>query len=309
MITLVLLWIPAIFSGRPMPSPELITPAYGFLYHLLSDLPTWYTVIAMILLLGEALLLNKLLSDFGITPKNSYLTAFVYIVLMSCLTDYLTLHPVLCVNILIIIMLRMVFIANQKEDSLKEIFSAGILTALCSLFVFKSAGLLLGVWLFLFFMRIYSWRPWAVNLIGFISVYLYVFVWYLTVDKTIEKFQLYRSVFQSIKLVRSAPQFSVYEYILFALLLFLLLISAVNFFSSVGEKLINIRRISLVLLWLLIVSVISTVCYISNLRFDLAYILLPLSVMVAMYYTNIKRYLFAEIVLLLLIISIVICRL
>jgi hypothetical protein len=308
MITLVLLWIPAIHSGRPMPLPELITPAYGFMYHLLSDLPAWYTLIAMMLLLGEALLLNKLLSDFSITPKNSYLTAFVYIVLMSCLTDYLTLHPVLFVNILIIIMLRMIFIANQKEDSLKEIFAAGILTALCSLFVFKSAGLFVGIWIFLFILRVYSWRQWAVNLIGFVSVYLYVFTWYLFTDKTVEKLQLYRSVFQSMKLVRSAPHFSVYEYILFAIILFLLLISAVNFFYSVGEKLINIRRISLVLLWLLIISVISTVCYISNLRFDFAYILLPLSAMVAMYFTTIKRSLFAEIVLLILFISIVLCR-
>jgi hypothetical protein len=306
--TMVLLWIPAFNSSRPMPSPELITPAYGFLYNLLGNMPVWYTIIALLLLLGEAILLNELLSDFGITPKNSYLTAFIYIVLMSCSTDYLTLHPVLLVNIFIIIMLRMIFIANQKVDSLKEILGAGILTALCSLFVFKSAGLFMAIWLFLIILRVYSWRQWVVNLFGFATVYLYLFAWYLFTDKTVEKLQLYSSVFHSIKMVHSVPHFSVYEYILFAIILFLILVSVVNFIFSLNEKLINIRRISLILLWLLIISVISTVFYISNLKFDFSYILLPVSVLASLYYSNIKKSLFGEIILLILIIAIILCK-
>jgi hypothetical protein len=304
----VLLWFPAFNKSYAMPLPELITPAYEFVYHLLSDLQVLFTITALLLIMLGAFLLNTLLYDFGLTPKNSYLTAFVYIVLMSCSTKYLTLHPVLIINIFIIIFLRMIFVANLKEDSLKEIFAAGTLSALCSLFVFKSAGLFVAVWFFLVILRIYSWRQWAANIFGFATVYLYVFAWYLFTDKFIEKFQLYRTVIKSIRLLHHAQQFSVYEYILFALILFMLLISAVNFMLSVNEKLINIRRISLVLLWLLIISIASTLFYLSNLVFDFSYILLPVSIMVALYYSDLKRSLFGGILFMLLIISIILCR-
>ena len=308
LITMIFLWYPAMSKSYPMPLPELITPAYSFFYNLLSDNPVSYTLIAILLLAAGAILLNVLLSDFGITPKNSWLTAFVYILVMSCSQNYLTLHPVLIINILIIIALRMVFIANQKEDSLKEIFAAGLLMALCSLFVFKSAGLIFAVWLFLIILRIYTWRQWAANLFGFVSVYLYVFAWYLFTDKLTVKLQLYRTVLHSIKLVHTALHLSVYEYILLALILFLLLNSVVNFLFNVNEKLINIRRISLVLLWLLIVSLVSALFYISNFRFDFAYLLLPISIMASLYYSSLKKSLFGEIILLLIIVSIFLCR-
>jgi hypothetical protein len=308
LITMFLLWIPAFTTCHAMPLPELITPAYGFVYHLLGDMPVLFTIIAMILLLGGAILLNTLLSDFGITPKNSYLTAFIYIVLMSCSVDYLTLHPVLIINILIIILLRMIFIANQKEDSLKEIFAAGILSALCSLFVFKSAGLFIAVWFFLIILRIYSWRQWAANLFGFTSVYLYVFAWYLFTDKFIIKFQLYKNVFQSLKVFHGWMSLSVYEYILLGTILFLLLIAIMNFLIEVNDKIINIRRITMVLFWLLIISAVSVILYLSNPVFDFAFILLPVSVLISLYYSSLKKSLFGEIILLLLIVSIVLCR-
>jgi hypothetical protein len=302
------MWLPAFSRSYPMPMPELITPAYGFIWNVLNFSPVWFTIIAMILVFCEAVLLNNLLSDSGLTPKNSYFTAFVYIVLMSCSTNYLTLHPVLLVNILIIFLLRMIFIANQKDDSLKEIFSAGILTALCSLFIFKSAGLLMAIWFFLMLLRVYNWRLWTVNLFGFLTVYLYVFSWYLFTDQLIIKLRLYKTVLQSVHLVSWSLHLSVYEYILMFLILFILFISVVNFLFNVNEKLISLRRISMVLLWLLIISIISVSIYITNPVFDFAYLLLPVSILATLYYSNIKKSFFGEVLILLLIIMVFLCR-
>jgi hypothetical protein len=271
-------------------------------------MPAVFTALAMIFVFGGAILLNTLLTDFGITPKNSYLPAFIYIVLMSCSVDYLTLHPVLIVNIFIILLLRMIFMANLKEDSLKEVFAAGIFAALCSLFVFKSAGLLLAVWFFLIILRIYSWRQWAVNLFGFLSVYLYVFAWHLFADNFTEKLQLYKTVFRSFRLFHWTLGMSVFEYILMGIILFLLLVSVVNFLLDVNEKIINIRRITMVLFWLLIISIVSVMFYLINPVFDFAFLLLPVSLLISLYFVSLKRSLFAEIILLLLIVSIILCR-
>jgi hypothetical protein len=307
-ITMALLWLPAFRHSYPMPLPELIAPAYGFTYNLLSNSPVWYTIIAMVLVLGGSVLLNMLLSDFGLTPKNSWLVSFVYIVFMSCSTNYLTLHPVLIINIIIMVMLRMIFIANHKEDSLKETFASGLLVALCSLFIFKSAGLLLGVWFFLVVLRVYSWRQWLTNLVGFITVYIYVFAWYLLTGQVTLKLQLYRSVLYSIRLFHWSLHLSVYEYILFGLFLFLMLVSVVNLLYNVSDKLINLRRISMVLFWLLIISQASALLYLTNPLFDFAFILFPASIVATLYFYNLKKTFFGEMMIVLILAGIVLSR-
>ena len=308
LITIILLWLPAFSLSFPMPAPELITPAYGFTYNLFLHSPVWTITIALILLMGGALLLNTLLTDFGLTPRNSYLSAFIYIMLMSCSTNYLTIHPMLIINIMIMILLRMIFLANQRDDSLKEIFTSGIIAALCSLFAFKSAGLFFTVFLFLIILRIYSWRQWVANLFGFITVYLYVFSWYLFTNQLKPKLYLYKSVIQSIHLYHWSMHLTLYEYILTAIILFLLLTSVISFLFNVSEKLINIRRITLALLWLLITTLASTIFYITNPIFDFLYILLPTSLMVILYLTNLKKSFFAELLIIFILIAIVLSR-
>jgi hypothetical protein len=64
----------------------------------------------------------------------------------------------------------------------------------------------------------------------------------------------------------------------------------------------------MVLFWLLIISAASVIFYLSNPVFDFAFILLPVSVLTSIYYASLKRSLFGEIILLLLIISIILCR-
>ena len=291
-----------------MPAPELLTPVYGFSYNLFIASPVWNTGIALALLLAGALYLNFLLSNFGLTPKKSYFTAFIYIVLMSCSTHYLTLHPVLIGNIVIMMLLKKVFIANQKEDALKEIFAAGIFAAIASLVDVKSAGLLVAIWFFLIILRVFNGRQWAVSIIGFGVVYLYLFSYYLFTDQLLSKVSLYRTVLSSIEMVKISVHLTVYEYILIGLLLTALLFSMVNFLFTVSEKLISIRRISMILLWFLFASIASVLSYLTNPVFDFAFLLLPISIMMALYFSNIKRSLLGEILLLLILISIYIIR-
>lgn len=255
-----------------------------------------------------AVLLKTLLMDTGLIHKNSYLISFVYIVLMSSSNYYLTLHPALFTNIFVIILLRMIFIANQKNDSLKETFTAGLMAALCSLFIFKSAGLLISVWFFLIIIRVYSWRQFAVNLIGFITVYIYLFSLFLFSDQLLTKTALYSSVLRSIQPVHIVNQLSIYQYFLLGFILFLLVISIINFLFNVSDRLIYIRRVSLVLLWLFITTTIFTIFYTYNIVFDLVFLALPVTILIALYLSATKRSFFGELMLLLIIVSIFLCR-
>ena len=172
-VTAIFLWSNAFMHNVAMPTPDAVSPLYHTVFLLLKDAPLVATILAFALLIGEALLLNSLLSDFGIFQKNSYQTAFWYIILMSSSKDLLTLHPLLFVNLFVIIILLMIFRATSKDESYKEVFTAGLFIALSSLFFFKATGLILAFWIFLIILQIYTWREWLIVLIGFAAVYVY----------------------------------------------------------------------------------------------------------------------------------------
>ncbi len=310
-ITAFLLWATAFSNSIPMPLPDSVSPLYNFMYNWLHNSPLLYTIIAFILVLGEAFLLNNLLTEYGISPKNSFQTAFWYVILMSFFRGELTLHPVIFVNLCIIVVLLMIFRATSREECYKEVFTSGFFIALASLFLFKSMGLLVAFWIFLIVLQVYSWREWLIILIGICSVYLYMYAYYLYFGDIAAKIIEYKHYFQNISFLPQISDFklqSVYTNISIIIILLLSVISFVKILIIVSEKIIYIRRMTLILIWLFVI-IIGISVFINSRHLDDYYLaLLPLSVLISYYYFNIKRLVFSEIFFLMLIASLILQR-
>ncbi len=307
-LTAILLWGNAFVHNVAMPAPDSVSPLYHSVYLLLKDAPLLSTILAFALLIVEALLLNNLLSDFNIFQKNSYQTAFWYIILMSSSQDLLTLHPLLFVNLFAIIILLMIFRATSKDESYKEVFTAGLFIALSSLFFFKSSGLVLAFWIFLIILQIYTWREWLIVLIGFAAVYVYLFTYYLYFDDVVAKFDLYRQFFQKISFLPRISEFtqlSGYRIFTASVILFLILISFGKILLIINDKIVHVRKMTLILIWFFLISVLISVFLNHKNLNDIYLALLPISILISYYYYNIKRFLFSELLLLLLMIGII----
>ncbi len=307
-LTAILLWSNAFVHNIAMPTPDAVSPLYHAVFLLLKDAPLVATILAFALLIGEALLLNSLLSDFGIFQKNSYQTAFWYIILMSSSKDLLTLHPLLFVNLFAIIILLMIFRSTSKDESYKEVFTAGLFIALSSLFFFKATGLIVAIWIFLIILQIYTWREWLIVLIGFSAVYIYLFTYYLYFDDVVAKFALYKQFFQQSSIIPHFSEFSLlsaYRIFTSCVISFLVLISFGKIILIINDKIVHVRKMTLILIWFFLISALISVLFSYKHFSDFYIVLMPMAILISYYYYNIKRFLFSEILLLLLLIGIV----
>lgn len=299
------LWLPAFFKGVDMMGTIDLSYGYNTLFFKTYSIPLLYMGLAFILLLAEALVLNTMLVEIKISPKNSYLPAFLYILLMSSSPKLLTLHPCLIVNAFIMIVLMLLFEIKNKDDGYREIFLCGILTGLGSLFYFKAVGLLIIIWIFILLYRPFTWREWVISLLGVATVYVYLFTYFLLTDQLSAVLFDYRRVFSSKSFGGDFRTLSLYQYITLALIVVLFLISSVKMFVLSHEKVIHVRKALYAIFWLLAVNTLSVLFLVKNLMYEFSYTLLPLSILVAYYYLNLKKKLFGEIILGLFIVSII----
>jgi len=299
------LWLPAFFKAYPMPGPFHLSFGYNFLFWHLGNSPMISTLIAFVLLVGESVLLNEILAEYKIIPKNSYLTAFFYILLMSSTPTLLTLHPFLIVNALVIFLLLLLFKINTKDEGYKEIFLCGLLTGLCSLFYFKAAGLLIIVWIFLFIFHSFSWREWMISCMGFLCVLLYLFTYFLLSDQLSLVLNIIHVLFSKSLLTSFSWTLTTYHYITAALIAMLFLVSFVNIYIVAREKVIYVRKVFYVIFWLLLINMISLVFLTNNFIYEFSYLLFPLSILISYYYLNLKKFFWAELFLSLLVVSII----
>ncbi|HOY31462.1 MAG TPA: hypothetical protein PKW80_06255 [Bacteroidales bacterium] len=305
-IAAIALWMPAFIKGYPLYEPFRLSFGYNFIYYSLYDANFLiYTAIAFVLLLGEAVFLHEILAEFKIIPKNSYITAFFYVLLMSSTPPLLTLHPILIVNGLVMMLLLMFFRIKTKEEGYKEIFLCGLLTGICSLFYFKSAGLICIVWIFLLIFHFFSWREWLISITGLMTVYLYLFTYFLLTDQLMAAINEYRQAFTVIDLGGLAGPVSVYQYLTVAIMLALFLVSAVNIYIISSDKVIYVRKIFNIIFWLFLLNTVSMLFLIRDFIYEFSYLLFPVSIMVSCYYVNQRKILLGEIALTLLIISII----
>ncbi len=268
-------------------------------------MPLLYTIIAFVLLVVEAILLNNILAEYKIAPKTSYMTAFLYILFMSSTPVMLTLHPFLISNGFVILLLTMLLRIKTKEEGYKEIFICGLLIGISSLFYFKSIGLILIVWIFLLIFHTFSWREWIISIIGLATVYIYLFAYFLLSDQLSMVLYQYRNVFSVLTFGRYSLSFSVFQYITSAIIGLLLLVSFTKMFVISREKIIYVRKVFNVIFWLFLLNSLSMLFLITNFIYEFSYLLLPITILTSYYYLSLKKLLFGEIMMWLLIISVI----
>lgn len=165
-----LLWLPSLSHPQPMESPTSFAPLYNLLYSL-SPSPLLSVLLAILLILSGGICLNLMLVNASLVPQNSLLPTLFYLLFMSASAS--TLSPTLIVGVLSIAVLRRLLLhSTLLTIPSDKIFAATALIGLCSLFYLPSLALLLSYLLVVISYRLYSWRDWAVLLLGLLAPYL-----------------------------------------------------------------------------------------------------------------------------------------
>ena len=134
---IVALWLFPFVHSQPLMA-EHSMPFYELLVYLTGDHPSVFNFIALLFVIFEAFLVNRITVGQEILNTATYMPGVMYGVFMSCCPQMTTLHPVLCANLFILLALRRLFNTHRKETAFSEVFDAGFFISIATLFYVPS---------------------------------------------------------------------------------------------------------------------------------------------------------------------------
>ncbi|ERJ58662.1 DUF6427 family protein [Sphingobacterium paucimobilis] len=176
-----------VFIHRPQDlRPVLLEPAANNLFGIeigAGLTPAANVLLTLTLTLLQALLLNKVVNHFNFLGKPNFLTALLFMTLVSLFLPFLVLSPTLICNFITIWMMSKLFAIYKQADVKGLMFDLGMIVALGSLVYFPFIVMFLLLWIALIIFRPFIWREWITPILGFSIVYFLLGVAYYWLDR------------------------------------------------------------------------------------------------------------------------------
>ncbi|MCK5838468.1 MAG: hypothetical protein KAG99_01410 [Bacteroidales bacterium] len=290
----VLLWLDGFISPKAAAENWINTPIYRFIIHFFGQLPAVIGVLfAFVLLLSQALILNQTIINTKLMPRNTFMLAFIYVLLMSYSPDSLRLHPVLIANFFLILSFRTIInIYNLKEPYI-ETFNAGLLFAIASLIYIPSLLFIIFLGSLFMIYRIYDIRVWIISVVGLITPFLFIFTYYFWFEQPMVFFEEYVFYFKTIQPFDFENQTT--YYVFGAVISFLTLISLGKIVGDSPSKVINIRKILGLIIAFVFITLITYVYAGSFSSYHVMISFIPISIMVTYFCMYSKGKILSEI--------------
>jgi hypothetical protein len=224
----VLLWLSPLMSP-PAADVQFAMPLFTKIFEALQFSWALKTILAMLLVLALAFLLNWIATDNEVTANN-YLTALLFIVLTASGTALQKLNAPLFANLFLLLALARIVKMYKTDGALGPPFDAGLLISIASFFYFPAIGMILMLLFAIGMLRAFSWRDYLVAIIGLIIPYLFLSVYYFWFDKLPYFFNHYIIEPFSIRNLNFKPTFT--DYTLLAIIGLLVLVSLFDNFTN-----------------------------------------------------------------------------
>ena len=177
-----LLWSPAFIVG--------VEPLFSngtFLFDALqSYLPAPGSnanyVIAAVLTLSQAILLNVVVSYHRLTDEITLLPGLFYILFMGFSDQFWVVTPLLIANFFLLFAIMELSATYKEYSSADRIFNIGLFIGVASLFYFSYMAFLIFAWVGIGILRAIRWQERVILILGFIVPYFFMFTYYYWYD-------------------------------------------------------------------------------------------------------------------------------
>jgi hypothetical protein len=270
-----------------MPAPDGPVPLYSLIYALLYGMPHVAAILGFILTLSSAYIMNRLLTRNEVIQKNSSLSALIFIALMSYFPFLLTLHQLSIAVFILLMILERLYKAYSKSESLELTYVSGFMIGIASLFYLPFLLFFLFLIISFIIFRNIDWHEWIGSFIGLVTPYIFLSVYYFWMDKWMFKAHEYLRFF----LVSFDPDpFREPTFlILSAVVLVLLVFGLFTGLTRLSEKTIEVRKKTILLIWLIPVMILSMFFSASLLKYHMLISFITLSGLLSMYLLKIRN--------------------
>jgi hypothetical protein len=176
------LWISGFFIEQTTIGANNM-PLYDMVVSPIASLTFLNVLLAFILVLGEAFLLNFIVNENQIVKTSTFIPALMYICYMSNDVEKLTLNPTIFANLFILLAIYKLSSSYRKDSAFSEAFDTGFLFSIAFFFYFPTLILLPLLIVGLIIFRPFNWREWVISFLGFLLPFTLVISYYFWFDK------------------------------------------------------------------------------------------------------------------------------
>jgi hypothetical protein len=288
-VFLAVAWISASFGestflvSNPM-------PLYQVIFSFFSGLPPWAGgLFGFLLTTSQVLHLNYIVQKHEVLYKNSYLPALFYVLFIAIIPQFLTLHPVLLANSLLLFVLDKFFKIYKSPASMSLAFDSCFIIGLTTLIYLPALSFFLVFALSILILKTFSWRDLLVGLIGLSLPFFFTFIYYFWTDNLAafsDKFFLrnIRQLWDTKGLVLQGYRIT----LAVTSLIFILTLIRIrqNFYKNV-TRIRNYQQVIFIFLGVALLSLIFSAGSVAVYRFSI--LVIPLSVMISYYFLAAKK--------------------
>lgn len=305
---LVAIWLRTFIKGLTYPFifDSISMPLYSLAVKLISPATFYSRVITVLLVVTITFYLLHINSKFIIIKQRTYLPILVFIVVSSAFIPVQRINPAIFASLFIIIALNHIFTSYQKENPLDNLFRAGLMLGIASLF-YAPAGVMYSIlFIGLSMLRPFNAREWIVSILGITVPWGFLIFTYYWLDIDISalvnmvKNNLITGTTSSI--AESIP-------IVFTILIGIpTLVALLYLIPSMSAQKISVRKYQNILLWLLLLCAFSFVV-IPTCSYEIAYIgAIPLSYQLTSYFSSAKGKFWPEVLFILLFVAVLVIQ-
>ena len=294
-LTGIVLWLPAFFHPPQLPLPEGPVILYKLVYKLFSGFPLMAVIFAFLLLWWNTYFILNLFNNNDLIPKNSSLSAMIFMVLNSTFPQQLTLTPTLLALSLILLVLHHLLITYNKPEHFDRVFATGFFTAIAALFYLPALPWFFLVLISFVLFRSGRWREWMAATIGLFTPFLYLAVFLFWNNEFLTTFDQFTTFFkQKLTLpVTIGPEILVPS----AIILLLLFWSMAKNRSGGKEGKVEIRIKYNLFLWVLFFFALSFFISHSLMAYHMAIATPSITLILTTALTGLKKHRLVEILL------------
>lgn len=140
--------------------------------------PSANILTALVLTVSQALIFNKIVNNYNLLGKPTFLPALLYVTAASLFTPFILLGPTLVCNFLILWMIEKFLSVYRRDEVRSVMFDLGMMVALGALIYFPFIAMMPLLWISLIIFRPFNWREWVAGIIGFVTIFFFLAVYY-----------------------------------------------------------------------------------------------------------------------------------
>lgn len=274
--------------------PDFVTSGFNlFFLRILINLdfdkllsPFFNIFCAALIVFSQALIFNKIMNDYNILGKATFLPALLFVVCSSVFAPFLILSPPLIANFLILIILQKILKDHKKVDSISSMFDLGLIVAIGTIIYFPFILFLLALWISLILFKPFNWREWASVITGYLTIVFFLGVYYYWNDKLLSFYEIWKPLSTKIPFY---IKINLLDYIVLFPLSICFILGLITLRANFFKSFVLVRKSVQLLTLILILSILSfylkTDTRIDHFLLSVA----PIAVILSYYFMNAKK--------------------